>query len=521
MTGKYVIAYDFGTSGNKAAIFDSQLNCIAQTKEEYPIYYPKPGWAEQDAEDFWKSVVITTQRLIQESSINPEDVKALVSTCQMNCTIPIDKEGKPLMNCISWLDTRAEDIILKIMHGWPMIKGFYSVKKILKWIKITGGGPGPQGKDPVSHYLWIKETMPEIYNKTPKFLSVKDFIIYRCTKNAVISKDLGNTTWLMQKDPENLIWSEYFLEKLNLDRDKLPEIKDTHDIAGELTKEAAKELGLKPGIPVFVGSGDLTCVAIGSGGILNNQGIICLGTADWIGTHIDNRKEDIIHYVGTIHSAQNNYLCISKQETGAACLDWLKDILFMDLVKEYNNNSPEIYKKLDEIVEKSDAGANNLIFTPWMAGERSPLNSFMARGGLLNLRLDHARKDILRAVYEGVALNVKWGLIYLEKMVGKFDNLNFIGGGAKSDAWSQIMADVTNRTINQMEDPGLGGTKGATIIALVGLGEFKTFSEAVPLIKVKKRYTPNPENAPVYSKIFNEFANYYKRNRKMFKNLYY
>jgi len=516
MAGKYILAYDIGTTGAKGTLFDLNLKPLSQAYESYPLIYPKPGWAEQDPEDFWKAIVNTTNTILNKFVFDRKEIAALIFTCQMACTIPVDIQGKPLMKCISWLDTRASELIRTSMKGVIKYKGM-SLKKILFFKKHSGGGPGKNGKDVLSHYMWIKKNEPDIYEKTFKFLSVKDYIIFKCTNNAITSKDLAHTAWL--KDPKTDEYSQAIIEFTGIDIEKLPDIKKSTDIAGKLTTLAAKELNLEPEITVFVGSGDLTSVATGSGGIRNNQFIICLGTADWVATHIPERKIDIPHYTGTIDSAQDNYLYISKQETGAACFNWVIDQLFKDLTIKYEGNSSELYKQLDLIVEQTPAGSKQLIFIPWMFGERSPINNSEVRGGFLNLSLEHTRNELLRAVYEGIAYNLKWSLDPMEKKIVKCKEINLIGGAANSDIWCQILADVLNKDIHKVKNPNLGGTRGSAIIAMVGLGILNQFSDAIPLIDIEKTFKPNPENREVYLKLFSEFEKIYKNTKKMFKNL--
>ncbi|MBY8986972.1 MAG: carbohydrate kinase, partial [Candidatus Lokiarchaeota archaeon] len=284
MANQYILTHDLGTSGDKAVLFDLEMNVIHHEKITYPIHYPEEGWVEQEPEDFWNAVKNSTKKIISKAKINKEDIIAISFSCQMNCTIPINQEGKPLMRCISWLDARASIVTRKFTKGLIKIAGF-GLRKLLMFIKVTGGAPGVNGKDPISHIIWIKEHEPEIYKKTFKFLSVKDFIIYRCTKNAVTSRDLGHTSWMMDSNPEKFVWSDKILKKFEIDMEKLPEIRRSVEKAGGLTKDAAELLGLVEGIPVFVGSGDLTSAAIGSGAILDNQPIICLGTSDWVAAH--------------------------------------------------------------------------------------------------------------------------------------------------------------------------------------------------------------------------------------------
>ena len=270
---------------------------------------------------------------------------------------------------------------------------------------------------------------------------------------------------------------------------------------------------------MFVCSGDITSSALGSGGILENKLVVCLGTADWVAAHTTKRLRDIPHYMGSISSSQENYLCLSKQETGASCLDWIVRQMFISEMERFKGKSDDLYSYLASLIKKVDAGSKNLIFAPWMFGERSPINDPNVRGGFYNLSLGHTREYMLRSVYEGVAYNIKWALFYLEKLVGKSEEINCIGGGAQSDAWCQILADILERKIIQMEQPDLAAAKGSAIISMVGLGILKDFSDAIPLIKVKKIFTPNTDNKEIYEKLFKEYVNIYKRNKKMFKNL--
>ncbi len=511
----YILTFDLGTSGNKTALFDLNLNCIHHVKEDYGIEYPNPGWAEQDPKDFWRAIVNCAHKVLAAKKVDPRQILALSFSCQMNCTIPIREDGTTLLPCISWLDTRASEIVHERMKGFPKVSG-YPLLKILKFIKITGGGPGHNGKDPISHYDWIHQKMPEVYEKTYKFLSVKDYIIYKCTKNAVISRDLAHTSWLMNSNKGKFEWSDEIFEMFKLDKSKMPEIKKPTETAGTLTKDASVELGLKEGTSVIVGSGDLISSAIGAGAIKNKQMVAIIGTAAFIGAHTDKRKIDLAHYIGTISSFQDNYFCISKQETGGACFEWMKNEIYKEKLKELGD---DIYPYLDSIATKAEPGSKNLIFTPWMFGERSPINDSELRSGFYNLGLYHGRKHLLRSIYEGVAYNLRWALITLEKMVGKSDSINFGGGAAKSDIWSQIMADVLNKNINRISDPSLCAAKGAAVNAMVGLSKVKDFSEVIPLIKVNKTFTPNPENKAVYEKLFGEYVKIYKRNKEMFKAL--
>jgi len=195
------------------------------------------------------------------------------------------------------------------------------------------------------------------------------------------------------------------------------------------------------------------------------------------------------------------YLCIAEQETAGGCYEWLRNNFF----PEYN------FSELDEMVKKSDPGSKGLIFTPWMFGERSPLDDHDVRAGFYNLGLDHSASEVIRSVLEGVALNLRWALMYFEKLSGKSEWLNFIGGGAKSDVWLQIFADVLKKEVRKISDPQEAGAKGAAFIAMIGLGYLKGFDEVKKLTKVEKVFRPIKENSEVYDKLFERFRKIYKK----------
>jgi len=516
--GKYIIAFDLGTTGNKCTLYDFDLNLKESSTVDYPLIYPKKNHVEQNPEDFWNSVIRNAKIIFKKTNIEPKNIKAMVCDCQMNSTIPIDKNGAPLMNCISWLDTRASKTTKIFRKGLLKISGF-GIRKLLMFIKITGGAPGINGKDPISHILWLKKENPKLYEKTHKFLSVKDFVIFKCTKATVTSRDLGNTSWLMNTNPEICNWSDKLLDKFDIDKRKLPEIKMSTEIAGKLTKNASDQLGLPQGLPVFVGSGDIVSAAVGSGAIRENQIQICLGTADWIGAHTKERKKDLLHYTGSICSAKDDYLCLSKQETGASCLDWLLNIAFKGELERFKENKTGLYSFLNKLVKEVEPGSKDLLFTPWLFGERSPLNDPNVRGGFYNLSLNHERKELLRAVYEGVCFNIKWGLTYIEKLVGEAESIRLMGGGANSEIWCQIIADITNRRINQVQNPSLSSARGSAVVALVGLGVLNDFKDAIPLINTVNTYVPNKKNRKIYDTLYKEYLQIYKRNKDMFEQL--
>ena len=213
-------------------------------------------------------------------------------------------------------------------------------------------------------------------------------------------------------------------------------------MAGKLTPTSAEKTGLLPGTPIINGTGDLSAAALGSGALDDGELHISLGTSGWVGGHFIKRKIDLAHYTGCIGSAypQKYYLGMAHQETAGICLEWLKNkVLYHEEQLKEERHVAEIYQILDQLAEEAGPGAEGLMFTPWMYGERCPLDDALVRAGLFNIGLNHSREHLVRAVFEGIAFNTRWALETLENLYSKVEHVNIIGGGAKSDVWCQIM----------------------------------------------------------------------------------
>ncbi|MBD3352959.1 MAG: xylulose kinase [Candidatus Lokiarchaeota archaeon] len=522
MTEKYIISYDHGTSGMKTAIVSEKGEVKGFSVEEYKLYHPEKGAAEQDPKDWWDALCKTTKELLDQNLVPKEKIVACVSSNQMDGTIPINKNGEVLHNCLTWMDTRGAPMVKKLCGGLIEISG-YGVTNLLKWIPRTCGAPGLSGKDIIGHILWFKEKHPDIYEKTWKFLDCKDYLNYKLTNKVVTSYDCAILTWLMNtQDPQNIHYDPGLLEKSKIDGVKLPDLQPSSHVIGDLTSEAAKELNLNTDIKVVLGAGDMGTAAIGSGAVLDNQAHICIGSSSWIIAHTPLRNVDIFNMVTCLPSAiEGKYVGLGEQEAAGINLTWLRDnVLYHKDELLQDEEVPDVYKIFDKMVANVEPGANNLIFTPWMYGERSPIEDHTIRGGLYNVSLDTNREHIIRAIFEGVAFNSKWLLKYIEKLVEvkKLDPITLVGGGAISDVWCQIYADILDRTIMQVNNPKHSNSIGAAFIASVALGYIKW--EDIPnLIKINKVFKPRQEYRDTYDKLFEQFKNIYKNNHKMYRKL--
>lgn len=514
----YIIAHDMGTSGTATCLInlegkDGYAELVDSVSREYEVVYPQLNWAEQDPFMWWDTITADTADLVKKTNLNPDDVDAIIHACQMDGCLPIDKEGKPLMNSMIWMDSRSVKQALKLFNVTSTVNILKNLGKVNKFLKITGAGPGPM--DIISKIVWIKEEHPEIYSKTHKFLDCVDWCIYKSTGEFATARDCASVSWILDINEGKLNWSEKICDLAKIDVEKLPKVNKCTDVAGELTAEAAEKMGLKSGIPVITGSGDMSAALVGSGAVRENEVHLYVGSSAWLIAPVSKRLRKIKIMTGTTlgPDPDKKYMLVAHQETAGACLKWIRDQLGKD----------ESYKDLDRLAESSSPGSKNLIFTPWMYGERAPIADPTLRAGLFNLSLDHTRADVFRAILEGVVFHIKWLLNGVEELLGrnkgKVNEINFIGGGASSPLWCQIFADITGKTINSVANPFEAGSIGAGLIAGVGLGQYKKFDELKKKVKILGSYQPHSQYKGMYDKLFKNFLQIYKNVTKIYKDL--
>ncbi len=506
-----ILAIDVGTSEIKVALVSHSGEVRDCARSRLTVFHPEPGWAEQDPNDWWKAISAAAQDLWTRSEFAPEQVSGVVFACQMFGVVPVDAKGEPLMNAMIWLDTRSRAQARKITAGYPKVSG-YGLPRLLKWLRATNGVPSLAGRDTVSKFLWLREERPDLWQRTDKLLDVKDYLLMRCTGKAVTTFDLASGGWLFKTRKGDLGWSDEILRMLDLDTARFPKVIASTEIAGELKAPAASDLGVPPGIPVVAGAGDVPSCAVGSGAVKDGEVHIYLGTSSWVATHLDNRAVNPFAATGTLCAAEpGKYILIATQETAGASMEWVRQKIVGETMD---------YDTINGLVEKCEPGAGGVFFFPWLMGERVPVDDASLRGGFVNLSLDHDRSHLLRAVFEGVAFNNLWALGVVEKLLGKpVPTVRITGGGAQSNVWCQIMADVLGKPVERVANPQFCGVRGAALIALRALGEIERLDAWSDLVEVTDRFEPRPETRDLYASRYRSFLDYYKRNRSWFAAL--
>jgi xylulokinase len=517
----YILAVDLGTSALKTALISVTGQVAGWEVQEMPVHILPDGGAEQDPQDWWQAFLATSKRLIQKELVPLEHIVAVCCSTQAECTIPVDDKGEALMNVISWLDMRGARHLHKITGGLIQVAG-YDVFKLLRWVKLTGGAPTHTGTDPAAHMLLVRYEYPEVYKKTYKFLTALDYMNLRLTGKFVATSDSILTSWVTDnRDTRHITYDEGLLKASGIAPDKFPEVLPCTAVIGDLKPEVARTLGLRDGVKVVAGAIDVSAAAIGSGAVNDFDAHVYVGTSNWVAAHVPYKKTDLSSWMASVPCARpDKYLMIVVQTTAGGNLNYLRDkILYHndELLKE--EQAPDVFQIFDRIAAKVPPGSNGLLYLPWIYGERAPIDDRNARAALFNISLENTREDIVRAFLEGVALNTRWLIGPAERFMGrKLTHLNFVGGGAKSDVWSQILADVMNVTIRQVRDPIQANARGAAFIAAVGLGHL-TFEDIPQMVEFKAIYSPNPENRAIYDKLFAEFVQFYHQNKGSYKRL--
>lgn len=514
---KYILAIDLGTSGPKTALISVYGEVLDSEFQSTPLILHADGGAEQDPDGWWDAIMSTSRKVMSKNQTSADDIVAISVTTQWSGTVAVDREGRHVRNAIIWMDSRGAEDVKDILQGPFKVQG-YPLFKMMTWLKLTGGAPSFSGKDSLCHILWLKNNYPDLYRKTYKFLEPKDYINLRFTGKFAATYDSILLHWVTDnRNLSQVVYSDRLLKMTGLDRSKLPDLIQSMDILGPVKKEIAADLGLKEGTPVIGGTPDVASAGVGSGAVRDYEGHFYIGTSSWISAHVPFKKTDLAHNFGSFPSPiPGHYQILTEQECAGKCLTWIRDnVLYHKDELMQEENAPDIFKVLDKIVSRVPAGSNNVIFTPWLYGERSPVDDCHIRASLFNVSLENTREDILRAIFEGVAFNAKWLIAPVEKFMGRsFEYFNFIGGGANSDVWSQIIADIFNRKIRQVKDPIYSNARGAAFLASMAL-KYMTLADIPKYIQIKAEYTPNPDNHKRYDELFMEFVNHYKTQKKI------
>ena len=527
----YIIIYDFGTSIVKPCLFqiDSQIRLIARSAAGYSLIISDNGGAEQDTEEWWSAICSTTHDLLEKSGVKPCEIEGIAFCSQMQGSVFVDENGSALRRPMNYLDQKGYKEYKECMgRGIIKVSGC-SLYKLVRNLLVNYAG-STSAKDPVWKYKWVENNEPEVFKRIYKWLDISEYLVSRCTGRIVRTADTAFATFLYDTRRGREGWNKGLLKMYKVDPAHMPEIIDCTDLVGGLTKKAAQELGLAEGTSVFGGGGDTTFVNIGAGCTTPGDTHIYVGTSGWVSTFMDHQTVDINAMITGVLSAKHGYFnYYAELETAGKCFEWVMNHLALDEIGVYLNKVTvaddieskytSLYDYLSEEVIKSPPGANGVIFTPWMHGNRCPFEDSNAGGMFFNIRIENGKRDMIRAVLEGICYHLRWLLECEEKKVKTSDTIRFVGGGALSPVTCQMLADITGRQIETVSNPQEVGAVGTALVVAAGIRGEDVLELARRLVKVNHIYVPDSGKKEIYERNYKVFKNLYKSNARNFKNI--
>jgi xylulokinase len=456
------LSVDLGTGGPKIGLVTLDGEIISHEIHPVTTNFSDDGGATQDAGEWWELIAESTKRLMFGADVASSQVRAVAVTGQYASTVPVDANGLPTGPCLTWLDTRGGPHSRKAVGG-PLLG--YDPRKVWQFVQKTGGAPSTAGADPIGQMLTLTHDHPDVMSSTRWFMEPVDYLTMRFSGLASATHASRLALWMT--DNRQLTTYEYdqqLLETVGLDPTFLPPLLPFGSIVGNVTRAVAEELGIASDAVVISGIPDLHAAAIGSGATELYETHLALSTTSWISCPVPKKKTDIIHSIASVPGLTNDsYLVINSQDTGAKALEWLQGVLA-------GTGSRLSFDALTALAATSPPGANDVLFTPWLTGERSPVDNKKLRAGFTNLSVTTTTPDLVRAVMEGVAANSAWLFKYVEKFAGReLSPIRLVGGGAQSTLWCQIYADTLGRDVVQVAQPLLAQMRGAALLASVAL----------------------------------------------------
>ena len=483
----YLIAFDLGTGGNKAALYDFEGVCRAEAFAPYSTAYPHTGWHEQRPEDWWQAVVASTRQLLAESGIPPGEIRACGISGHSLGAVPVDAAGGLLRDSTPiWSDSRAE----------IQARTFFERVDPLGWYQVTGNG-FPAQLYTVFKILWYRDNEPEMFRRARYIIGTKDYINLRLTGR--VATDFSYASGSGVYDLEKWEYSSTLIEAAGLSQDLFPTPVASSTIIGGLTGDAAEALGLPRGMLVVAGGVDNSCMALGAGCFRDGRVYNSQGSSSWIAVStprplLDAKTRPFVfaHVVPRMFTS-----AIGIFSTGSS-LRWIRDQFCADLAARVQIEGGEVYDLMTALAQTSPPGANGLIFHPNLAGGSSLDPSPNLRGAFLNLDLGHTRADVIRATLEGIALQGRVALDALRALTPIESGMRVVGGGSRSPLWRQIHADAYGMRVIKTAIDQQAAALGAAALAAVGSGLWHDFERIEALHTLEATSDPNPIRAAFY-----------------------
>lgn len=482
----YMIGVDIGTTSTKAVLFEENGKILASANEGYPLYTPSPNVAEQDPEEIFEAVIYTVRQIMRKSRVAPEQILLVSFSTAMHSVIPIDHDGKPLMRCLTWADNRSVEWSERLkneMNGHS--------------IYLRTGTP-IHPMSPLTKLLWLRHDKPDIFNRTSKFISIKEYVMAKLFGEYVVDYSIASCTGLMNLN--QLDWDQEALQIAGITSDQLSTLVPTTHILHDLSQTYADQMELSPSTPFIIGASD---------GVLSNLGVnaidpgvvaVTIGTSGAIRTIVDTPKTDPKGRIFCYALTENQWVIGGPVNNGGGIFRWVRDEIAASEVETAKRLGISPYDVLTKIGSKVNPGSDGLIFHPYLAGERAPLWNPNARGSFFGLTLHHKKEHLIRAVLEGVIFNLYTVLLAMEEQIGQPQQIQATGGFARSPLWRQMMADIFNQKVI-IPESFESSCLGAVVLGLYALGKIDSFNVVSQMVGGTYEHTPIKENCAIYNEL--------------------
>ena len=500
------VGLDIGTSRTKALVINSRGKLVASSSlDSYNTEFSRPGWAEQDPDDWWKAVKEVLLAVIEKNEVDPEEISGIGLTGQMHGPVFLDSEGHPLCPCMIWSDTRAKEESNRISQLVPEVT------------EITGNPVSSGFTAP--KILWMRENNPGLFDRVRKIVLPKDFIGYKLTGD--IFTDPSDASGSLLFDIREGEWNEQILSRLDINRDRLPSIENSTSIAGGLRPEVASEFGLSEEVPVIVGAGDLATSLIGNGAVRRGSASVTVGTAGQVLAPAGELRENFLTSLYSFRSPDfEGFFTLGTVPSGGLSLQWFRDsVSKVESLIEKETRTIDSFDLLSKQAATAPAGARGLIFLPYLMGTGNPHLDYTAKGGFIGLTPDHGKSEMIRSIMEGVTMALKESLEVTEQGGAKIESVRLGAGATNSQVWNQIQADIYGREVQlvNVKDPS---PFGAALLAGVGLDVFSSIEAATDsAVSITSRIEPDQDRSRRYDELAKIYRETYRSLEKIFPKM--
>jgi xylulokinase len=511
----WILAVDLGTSGPKVAVVALSGEILATSFTATPTEHTADGGVLQHVDQWWEGIAAATRGFVGDGVAAADSLHAVVVTGQWGSTVPVDADGRAVGGvCYMWGDLRGAPWAKEIVGG--PIAGF-APDALANGLRVAGIAPLPTGEGALGHEMFLRHRRPEDYARTRALLEPVDYLGLRLTGRAATTPAASLLSGLIDtRAGRTRAYDRRLVRRYRRDPARLPPLLPTGSVLGPLTDEAGRDLGVVAGAPVIAGLPDLHGAHLGSGCVDDFAGHLAVSTTSWISCRVPFKKLDVFRYVASVPGLDaTSYQVLNDQASGGACLQWWRE-------RGLGAGPDGALPSYEELLTEASAvapGAGGVFFLPWINGEHSPIDDRLARGGFVNVSIHADRATLTRAVLEGVAFNSRWLLDAVEHFTKRpFGSLRILGGGAQSDLWCQVFADVLGRPIERVGDPMHAQLRGVALFARVVLGELSPH-EAGALVPIARRFEPDPATRATYDPMAKEFRTLYSRLKGTYHRL--